>query len=127
MTDFVKKTNLLIERTMDLLEIQGLHVKTRIGICPWEQNVLQSLLVDISIPSDFTACNDNLANTIDYAQLCEQVTTYLELNRFQLIETVGQQLIELIQREFKVSKLTLRISKPHAIKNASNVSVTFTR
>ncbi|WED43491.1 dihydroneopterin aldolase [Legionella cardiaca] len=112
---------------MDILQIKGLSVLTRIGVYTWEQQISQRLLIDISIPGNFSACNDDLSNTIDYSKLCQQVTTYVETNAFQLIETVANNVATLIKNEFNVSELTISVSKPHAIKNASDIRVTVTR
>lgn len=112
---------------MDTLCISGLNIMTHIGIHAWEQRILQKLLIDIHIPVDTKACNDQIANTIDYAQLCEKVTTYVESNRFNLIESVAEHVAQLIKDEFAVKELTICINKPHAIKNASNICVTINR
>lgn len=100
---------------------------TRVGIHEWEQNVLQELLLDITIPLDLTTCNNTLASTIDYDALCQCVTTFVESNAHTLIETVAEQVADLIKDTFHVTTLTLTVSKPHAIKNAGNISVTITR
>ena len=112
---------------MDMLHITALSIKTHIGIHAWEQAILQNLLFDIRIPMDFSTCNDTLENTIDYATLCQRVTTYVESNRFKLIETVAEQVAQRIKDEFKIKDITLTVSKPQAIKNAANVSVTINR
>lgn len=112
---------------VDSLQIKGLSVLTRIGVHAWEQKILQTLLIDITIPTDFKNCMEKLANTIDYDALCKQVTTYVELNSFLLIETVAEQVATFIKTEFNVSELTISVSKPQAIKNASNITVTCTR
>lgn len=112
---------------MDILQITALNIKTHIGIHAWEQAILQTVTIDIRIPTDFRACHDQLANTIDYAQLSQRITNHVESNRFTLIETLAEQVAKLIKDEFKVNEITLTVSKPHAIKNAVNVSVTITR
>ena len=112
---------------MDTLEITGLSVSTKIGVHAWEQRIAQRLLLDITIPNDFSTCQDNLANTVDYATLCQQVTTYVESNQFALIETVADRVAQLIKDQFAVAKLTVRVSKPHAITNAGNIAVTVAR
>lgn len=100
---------------------------THIGIHEWEQRILQQLLVDIRIPIDVTACNNQLANTIDYDQLCQRVTTFVETTSFSLIETVAEHVAQLIKTEFQVNELSVSVSKPHAIKNATNICVTINR
>ena len=112
---------------MDQLTITGLSVLTKIGVHKWEQAIDQRLLIDITIPTDVSNCQDELTNTIDYDKLCQQVTTYIESNQFALIETVADRVALLIKNEFMVSTLTVRVAKPQAIKNAANVAITVTR
>lgn len=112
---------------MDRLDIKALSVNTRIGIHVWEQRISQRLLIDISIPTDCRLCNDEIANTIDYDKLCQTVTTYVESNSFKLIETVANTVADLIQGEFNLSDITVRVSKPHAIKNATDIQITVNR
>lgn len=108
---------------MDTLNISALSVSTHIGVHAWEQRIKQTLLIDISITHDFSNCNDDIANTIDYERLCQLVTSYVESNSFQLIETVAQHIIKLIRDEFSVTEFQVTVSKPHAIKNAKNIQV----
>ena len=112
---------------MDILHITALRTQTHIGVHAWEQAILQNLIFDIRIPTDISTCKDQLENTIDYATLSKVVTTYVESNHFKLIETVAEQVAQLIKNEFKVKDITLTVSKPQAIKNAANVSVTISR
>ena len=111
----------------DCLHIAGLKVETYIGIHAWEQRILQPLFLDIKIPMDFAACQNNIENTIDYAALCEFVTNYVATNRFELIETVAEKVIEEIKKTFPILQLSVTVSKPHAVKNAANISVVVNR
>lgn len=112
---------------MDLLSIKGLAVTTRIGVYAWEQQISQRLLIDITIPADFRNCEDQLAKTIDYDKLCQRVTTYIEENSFQLIETVADKVALLIKAEFNLNELSVAVSKPQAVKNAANIQVSVSR
>lgn len=112
---------------MDQLTISGLSVFTKIGVHQWEQAIDQHLLIDITIPTDVSNCQDELTNTLDYDQLCQQVTSYVESHPFSLIETVANNVAELIRSHFSVHQVTVRVAKPQAIKNAANVSITVTR
>ncbi len=111
----------------DMMQITALSTKTHIGIHEWEQRILQQLLLDIRIPMDLTTCNNQLANTIDYDKLCQLVTAFVESNTFTLIETVAENVAQLIKDEFQISEVTVSVSKPHAVKNASNICVTINR
>ena len=112
---------------MDKLEISSLRVAAHIGVHPWEQRVLQRLLIDISIPIDASICNDEIKNTLDYAQLCEQVVSFIESNPFKLIETLAEQLAQFIKQQFQITQVAIRVSKPDAVALAGNISVNITR
>lgn len=112
---------------MDVLTIKALSVSTKIGVHDWEQRIKQQLLIDITIPSDFSKCKDQLANTLDYDALCQAVTHFIESKSFQLIETVANDLAALIKQDFKVSQITVAVCKPHAVKNAGLIQVIVNR
>jgi len=112
---------------MDTLNIKALSVSTRIGVYDWEQKINQVVLLDISISSDFSQCNDQLGNTLDYDRLCKRVTDFVESKAFQLIETIATEVAELIKQEFKVAQLSVGVSKPHAVKNAGSIQVVVNR
>lgn len=112
---------------LDALKISALHVKTYIGIHAWEQKILQQLQIDICIPADFSQCQDDLTRTFDYAAICQRVTDYVESHRFNLIETVAENIALLLKEDFSVPTLSVTVYKPYAIKNAGNISVTVTR
>ena len=92
-----------------------------------EQQIKQKLLIDITLKGDFSNCQDKLANAIDYDQLCQSITTYIEANQFALIETVANNVASLIKNDFPVAQVIIKVAKPHAIKNASSVSITVAR
>ncbi len=115
---------------MNLLRIEALRTTTRIGVHAWEQGIDQVLLLDIDIPlslEKLEKADDMLENTIDYDALCQHVTTLVESSAFKLIETVADRVIRSIQDNFGVQALTVRVSKPDAIANAGNISITMSR
>jgi len=108
---------------MDSLIITGLNIDTVIGVHAWEQKIKQKVLLDISIPSDFSNCLDFLANTLDYDALCSSITEFVEGKNFQLIETLANEVCRHVKESFKVAKLTVTVTKPHAVKNAGAIQV----
>jgi len=112
---------------MNILRIEALRTTTRIGVHAWEQRINQVLLLDIDIPLNLDNADDKLENTIDYDALCQHVTNLVESSAFKLIETVVERIISSIQTNFGVQAITVRVSKPHAIANAGNISITMTR
>lgn len=112
---------------MDSIQIKGLVVSTRIGVYAWEQKINQRLLIDIFIPTNLSACEDNIENTLDYNRLCQGVAGYVESKAFLLIETVANEVAQFIKTEFNVAAVTVTVNKPGAIKNTANVSVSVIR
>ncbi|MCE3045968.1 MULTISPECIES: dihydroneopterin aldolase [Legionella] len=112
---------------MDILEVKALKIATRIGVHHWEQQIKQNLFIDISIPGDFSQCNDDINKTIDYDALCRSVTEYVESNSFQLIETVADRVAALIKEEFKLEQVVVSVSKPHSVAHANDIRVTVKR
>ena len=112
---------------MDKLEINALKVSTKIGIHKWEQCINQDLFIDIAVCRDFSNCDDDINKTIDTEELCNLVTTYVETNSFGLIETIATNVINLIKEKFDTTSVSIRVVKPHAIKNANHVVISMTR
>jgi dihydroneopterin aldolase len=112
---------------MDMLNITGLNIMTHIGVHDWEKRILQPLSFDIQIPIDTKNCDDKLAKTIDYDKLCKAVTQFVEGCAFELIETVADKIALFIKEKFNINQLTITVTKPYAIKNATKISVTVTR
>ncbi len=108
---------------MDCLRIEGLRVEAKIGVHEWEKKITQTLLIDIDIFSDFSKTEDTLSKTIDYDALCQHVTELVEASHFNLIETVAYAVRKSIQKTFNIKAVTLRVSKPHAVSNARNISI----
>lgn len=117
----------MTQKRKDLLTIKALQVSTTIGVYAWEQRIKQQLLLDICIPMDFSTCEDELSHTLDYDVLCKKITQFLEHNCFRLIETVANQVADLIKKEFNITEVSITVNKPHAIKNAGAVQVTIMR
>lgn len=113
---------------MDSLEIKRLKVNARIGVHEWEKRIIQPLYCDISIPISFNDLNDdNLGSVLDYALLCQKVTAFVESTQYQLLETLANQLAIFIKNTFGLTKVTVSISKPHAVENAGDIQITVHR
>lgn len=113
----------------DSVLIEGLSVSTTIGVYEWEQNVKQSLVLDLALEWDNQQAGqtDNVELCLNYADVAQSVTKYVESNRFFLIECVAEEVAALIIEHFLVTKMKIKVSKPGAVSNASNVAVVIER
>lgn len=111
----------------DFLSIDGLKIQTRIGIHAWEQQIDQTLLLDIRFAISQVQPALVFEEAIDYDALCRTVTDFVAGQSFELIEHVAVRVADLILATFTVKQVTVKVAKPLAIKNAASVSVTVTR
>lgn len=111
----------------DCLNIDGLKIQTRIGIHAWEQQIDQTLLMDIRFAISPVQPTLDFEEAIDYDAICQAVTGFVAGQPFELIEHVAVKVADLILSTFAVKQVTVKVTKPFAIKNAAGVSVTVTR
>jgi dihydroneopterin aldolase len=114
---------------MDTVFINDLQVATIIGVNPWEREVQQVLWLDLELGMDNrrSAATDDLALAVNYDAVCQRVTAHIEASRCELIETLAEQVAELLLGEFGLPWLRLRLRKPGAVGNAREVGVQIER
>lgn len=107
---------------MNKLLIQELKVNAIIGVFDWEQQIRQTLLIDLEIEHDFSALNDQIENALDYDALCKYVTELIESRSFQLIETVAVTIADSLKDRYdRILRLIVKVGKPHAVRSAQNI------
>lgn len=114
---------------MNKLFLQGLQVKTIIGVLPWERTTPQTVVVDLELAVDMTeaAQQDRLGATIDYQVLATRLSEFIASRQCLLVEALAEQVATFIHEEFQVAWLWLRLSKPGAVANCQNVGVILER
>lgn len=110
---------------MKQLHIEQLKVMASIGCEPFEHHIKQPLLFDITFEIDLaqSSQSDELKDTIDYTQICEAVEQIVQEKHYQLIEYLAQTVTDTLINRFGLKNISLKLSKPTAIKNAQNVAV----
>ena len=68
---------------MDAIIIEGLKVDTVIGCFNWERQIIQPLMLDLTIHNDLNqaAQSDELDDTLNYAQICELAAQVIQIGR----------------------------------------------
>lgn len=113
----------------DRVLIEGLTVFTTIGVYDWEKNLKQKLILDLEMAwnNQPAGKSDDVSLCLDYFLVSKFITSFIENHQFELIETVAEQVAERIINEFSVKWINIKVSKPDAIANASNVAVVIQR
>ncbi|MCX2983366.1 dihydroneopterin aldolase [Halieaceae bacterium IMCC14734] len=114
---------------MDIIYISQLRIDTYIGVHEWEQQQRQTVVIDLELGSDVahTAATDDLSTTADYAAISARLLNMIENQHFRLLETLAEQIAQVLQEEFGVPWLQLRLGKPGAVPQADDVGVIIER
>ena len=114
---------------MDKIKLSELKVETIIGIWEWEQRNPQTISIDLEMSTDISAAakSDSIQDALDYKAISKRIKQYSKDNHFQLIETLAENLAQIILEEFKVEWVKLSVSKPYAIRDSKNVGLTIER
>ena len=113
----------------DIIFISELSVEAIIGIFDWERKIKQTLVLDIELATDIrtAAASDHIDDTIDYKTLTKRVISYVEASEFQLVETLAERVCALLQDEFNIAWVRLKLHKPGALRGARDVGILIER
>ena len=113
----------------DKIFIEGLEARCKIGIFDWERKVRQKIALDLEFPADIrrAARKDRVRDTVDYKKIAKFTIAFVSKSEFFLIETLAERLASSLLKTFKMKQLTLRVSKPGAVRHSKNVGVQITR
>ncbi|MBW7860517.1 MAG: dihydroneopterin aldolase [Rhodocyclaceae bacterium] len=109
---------------MDFIFVEGLRVQAWVGVYPREKAAAQTLELNLTfgVP-DAAAERDDLADTIDYAEVVERIRKELATRHFNLIETLGEFVVKLLFDEFSAPWVKIRIAKIGVMKGVGRVGV----
>ena len=114
---------------MDRIFIENLTVETVIGIFDWEREIRQAVSLDLEMDFDIRAAarSDSIADTLDYKAVSKRLIQFIEQSQFQLVEALAERCAAIVLDEYPVSRLTLRLRKPGAVRGSSAVGVIIER
>ena len=114
---------------MDIVYIRDLRVDTIIGIHDWERRVRQTLLVDLEMATDIrpAAASEDIEKALNYKLIAKRLIAFIEPAEFQLIETMAEQIAQLVLDEFGVPWLRLKLGKPGALRGSRDVGIVIER
>ena len=110
--------------------VESLRISCIVGILPHERVEEQELIIDLEIETDFSTLveEQNIDNTVDYAELAVWLESWIQEKKFLLLETLAEQASqEMFSRYPVVQTLRLKIRKPAAIPRASAAVVSVFR
>ncbi|MDE2090053.1 MAG: dihydroneopterin aldolase [Gammaproteobacteria bacterium] len=114
---------------MDIIYLRDLRIETIIGVYEWERHVKQIVRLDLEMAADIrkAAGTDQIADTLNYKAVAKRLIDFVSRSDFQLVETLAERVAEIVLQEFDVPWLRLQVSKPGAVRGATDVGVIIER
>ena len=117
---------------MDKIKITGLKVFAHHGVFPEETQNGQDFYVNATLYLDCkkAGTSDDLAESVNYGEVCHFITAFLQEHTYLLIESVAEQTTKALLLEYPLlEKVEFELCKPHAPIGLpfENVSVTVER
>ena len=115
---------------MDAILIEGLKVDTVVGCFNWERQIIQPLMLDLSIHTDLdtAAHSDELDDTLNYALICELATQVIQKAQPKLIEHAAKLVIDQLFTTFAtIESIMITVRKPAIIPQANSVGIRLER
>ncbi len=110
---------------MKTINIKNLEINTTIGVYEFEKKIKQRVYLSMTLCYDFSKAmsSDDLNDTLDYDKLSQKLKLVLESNNYELIERMLGEVQKILINNYQLTKYKIEISKPSALSDAENVSV----
>ncbi len=114
---------------MDTIFLRDLRIRTIVGIWEWERRLPQVVSIDLDMATDIrkAAGSDDIKDTLDYKAVTRRIKTFVADSRFNLIETMAEQIAGIIIGEFGVPWVRVAVHKPWAIRGSRDVGLVIER
>jgi dihydroneopterin aldolase len=98
---------------LDTIIIRDLAVGYHVGVTEAERATPQKLLLSLEMGIDCgrAAASDDLAQTIDYAAVCQRLLEFGRGRSWKLIETLAVDISDLARDEFRAASVAVEVKK----------------
>ena len=95
------------------LKIENIKLWARVGVLDEERELGQLFILDIFLWADFEKCTviDDINNTVDYSKLVQILKDHSKKIYCFTIEKYSNSILEIIDKEFKLSKIKIILTK----------------
>jgi dihydroneopterin aldolase len=114
---------------MDTIFLSELKVDTVIGIWDWERKIRQTVIIDLEMAADIrkAAATDQVEDTLNYKLVAKRIQKFVADSEYQLVETLAENIARIVNDEFEVPWVRVRVNKPGAIRGARDVGILIER
>ncbi len=110
--------------TGDWVSLRGLAFEAVLGVLDWEQQTPQRVIIDVDLRLSLTRAgeDDDLAASVDYAQVADQLRFLVQEGRFRLLESIALAACRLLladpepcEARAKIDEVRIRLQKPEVM------------
>lgn len=114
---------------MDIIYLNDLKIETVIGIYDWEREIKQIVVLDLDMATDIrrAAASDAIEDTLNYKAVSKRLIEFVGESEFQLVETLAEEVANILLNEFNVPWIRVKINKKGAVRYAGDVGVIIER
>ena len=115
-----------LDHDLATIRIKNLRLRTFIGIKEEEILNRQDVVINavIRYRADKAVAFNHIEQALNYRTITKQVIALVEESRFQLLERMTREVLDLIMSHEQVLTTQVEIDKPHALRFADSVSIT---
>jgi dihydroneopterin aldolase len=103
----------------------GLKIRCIIGILPQERLEEQEIFVNVRVTLSRSGSTDILDSTVDYRLLARIAEELARDGKYQLVETLAENIASAYRKLEGIQEVFIRICKPSAIPNAKAAVVEY--
>ncbi|MGY0399528.1 MAG: dihydroneopterin aldolase [Ostreibacterium sp.] len=110
---------------LDTIFIENIPTQAVIGSHTFEKAAPQKLIISVELGTDITkvAKSDDLQFALDYDAISHFIDEYVQSSSVELLETLAENLVQVLFAHFAVQTIKLRLQKPGAIPYTQMVGV----
>ncbi|MGQ4880296.1 dihydroneopterin triphosphate 2'-epimerase [Billgrantia sp. LNSP4103-1] len=115
-----------LDHDLATIRIKNLRLRTYIGIKEEEILNRQDVVINavIRYRADRAMRFNRIEQALNYRTITKEVIALVEENRFQLLERMTREVLDLVMSHEQVLTAQVEIDKPHALRFADSVSIT---
>lgn len=114
---------------MDIIFISDFRLNIKVGIYDWEKVAPQTMQFDLEIglPDARSGGIRSINDTIDYAKVAARVEALTADRHYPLVETLAEDIAQVITGEFKAPWVRVSVAKLGALKTVKRLGIIIER
>ena len=107
------------------IKIKDFKLKTNLGIYDWEKNFEREIIInlELEIKNSIALKSDKIEDTVDYELIYNQIKQLIFSKKFNLIERMAQEIVDLIMLDSRINKCKIEIDKMNIFEEVRSCAV----